>query len=125
MSKNAEQKKLEIIDVIHQYVNNGVIDMSKLRNEHPSVYSSLPYYFGGVEGMLTELNLVKVEKSKNKVTLKNRLAYDYLTNLREKYTLEQIATMYGVTRALINQQYQALDIAIKTDKLISEKSNKN
>lgn len=112
-----DDKKQQIIDSIMEYANNGVVNISEFRKENPKLYAALPYYFGGINSLLDELGLVKVQKSqqKNKVTLRNRLAYDMLVELRKNYTLEQIANKYDVSRALINQLYQALDLSIKVE----------
>jgi DNA-directed RNA polymerase sigma subunit (sigma70/sigma32) len=59
-------------------------------------------------------------KLNNKVTLRNRLAYDFLKELRSKHTLAEISQIYGVSRALINQQYQALETAIKAEEIESK-----
>lgn len=110
-------KKQQIIDTIKQYTENQIFDIATFRKENPKLYASLPYYFGGVNSLLEELGLVKVQKSqqKNKVTLRNRLAYDMLVELRKDNTLEQIANKYDVSRASINQLYQALELSIKVD----------
>lgn len=122
---STESKKQEITTAIMKYVNCSVFDISKFRQENPKLYATLPYYFGGIDNMLSQLNLVKVQKSqvKNKVTFRNRLAYDYLKQLREKHTFEEIAIMYGVSRALINQQLQALELIIKIEEI--EQKNKD
>ena len=115
MSSN--NKKQQIIDVIMKYTENGIFDITEFRKNNPKLYAALPYYFGGVNSLLEELDLVKVQKSqqKNRVTLRNRLAYDMLVELRKSNTLEQIATKYDVSRASINQLYQALELSIKVD----------
>ena len=110
-------KKDEIINIVMQYVDDGVLNITKFRKERPKTYAALPYYFGGINSLVEQLGLVKVQKSqqKNKVTLRNHLAYDMLIELRKTNTLEQIAAKYNVSRALVNQLYQALDLAIKID----------
>lgn len=112
-----DDKKQQIIDTVMQYVDNGVLDVSKFRKANPKTYAALPYYFGGINSLIDQLGLIKVQKSqqKNKVTLRNRLAYDMIVELRKTNTLEQIANKYDVSRALINQLYQALDLSIKID----------
>lgn len=112
-----DDKKQQIINSVMQYVDNGVFDVSEFRKVNPKLYAALPYYFGGINSLLDQLGLVKVQKSqqKNKVTLRNRLAYDMLVELRKTQTLEQIANKYDVSRALINQLYQALDLSIKIE----------
>lgn len=113
-----QKKKDEIKEVILKYVKDGVLDISKFRKENKSIYSTISYYYGSINNMLDELNLIKVQKIKNKsnVTFRNRLAYDMLCELRKEHTMEQIAKMYGVSRALVNQLHQSLDIAIKKEK---------
>lgn len=115
MSK--DNKKQEIQQKISKYVKSGVLDITTFRNDNPSLYATIPYYFGGINKMLDELGLIKVQKvhGKNNATFRNKLAYDKLAELRKDHTLEEIAKMYGVTRALVNQLYQSLDVAIKID----------
>lgn len=112
-------KKDEIIEVVNKYTENNVLDITRFRKENPKLYAALPYYFGGINGLVEQLGVVKIQKSqqKNKVTLRNRLAYDMLVELRKSNTLEQIASNYGVSRALINQLYQALDLSIKAEEV--------
>lgn len=121
MSK--ENKKQKIIESVNEFVKNGVIDMTKFRNDYPSIYATLPYYFGGVNKMLDELGLVKIQRSpqKNKMTLRNRLAYDMLVELRKTNTLEQIAARYDVSRALVNQLHKALESSIDTNETDKQK----
>jgi len=118
-----ESKKEQLTQEINKYVESNIFDISKFRLEKPKLYATLPYYFGGIDNMLTQLGLVKIQKSqsKHKVTFRNRLAYDYLKQLRESYTLEQIAAKYGCSRSLINQQFQALEITIKVEELQNDK----
>jgi hypothetical protein len=112
-----EDKKQEIKSIVMNYATNGIFDITKFREENSKIYATIPYYFGSIDKMLTEFDLIKVQKTKNKVTIRNRLAYDHLKELRKKYTLEQIAKQYGVSRALINQQYQALELTIKVEEI--------
>jgi predicted DNA-binding protein YlxM (UPF0122 family) len=100
------------------YTKDRVFDVSLFRKENPKVYATIPYYFGTIDSVLDELGVVKTQKqAKNKVTLRNRLAYDHLQQLRKDYTMEQIAQMYNVSRALINQQIQALELLIGIEKV--------
>ena len=124
MSNN--QKKQQIIETVKEYTETGIFDITTFRKENPKLYASLPYYFGGINSLLDELGLVKIQKSqqKNKVTLRNRLAYDMLVELRKTNTLEQIATKYDVSRASINQLYQALELSIKAEN-VKEMLNMN
>lgn len=124
MSK--EKKKQELKLIINKYVNNNVLDITTFRLENPKLYTSIPYYFGTVTKMLDELGLIKIQKTagKNNLTFRNRLAYDRISELRKDHTLEEIANMYGVTRALVNQLFQALDVSIKLNKYETEKGNK-
>jgi truncated hemoglobin YjbI len=112
-----DDKKHEIKSVIMKYATNNIFDITKFREENSKIYATIPYYFGSIDKMLEEFGLIKVQKTKNKVTLRNKLAYDYLKELREKHTLEEIAKKYGVSRALINQQYQALELTIKVEEI--------
>jgi truncated hemoglobin YjbI len=120
-----EDKKQEIKNVVMKYAANNIFDITKFREENSKIYATIPYYFGSIDKMLDEFGLIRIQKSKNKVTFRNRLAYDYLKELREKHTLEEIANMYGVTRALINQQYQALELTIKVEQIEQEKLSQN
>ncbi len=116
MSK--QDKKQEIKSRIMDYTKDRVFDVSLFRKENPKVYATIPYYFGTIDSVLDELGVVKTQKqAKNKVTLRNRLAYDHLQQLRKDYTMEQIAQMYNVSRALINQQIQALELLIGIEKV--------
>ena len=112
-------KKELIIQTIKKYSQDGVLDVSSFRNNEPKLYASIPYYFGSVDKMLKDLNLTKLQNGaySNKMTLRNKLAYEYLVKLRKNYTLEEIADKYNVSRALINQQYQALEIMAKKEKI--------
>lgn len=116
---NANFKKQQIIDTVKNYTDNNILDITKFRQENPKLYASLPYYFGGINGLLDELGLVRVQKSKqkNKVTLRNRLAYDMISELRKNNTYEQIAERYGVSRASVSQLFQALDLSIKSEEI--------
>ena len=89
-----DDKKREIKSVIMKYATNNIFDITKFREENSKIYATIPYYFGSIDKMLEEFGLIKVQKTKNKVTLRNKLAYDYLKELREKYTLEEIATKF-------------------------------
>jgi hypothetical protein len=117
-----ENKKNEIKNLVMQYTNDKIFDISKFREENSKVYATIPYYFGSIDKMLHDFGLIKIQKSKlnNKVTLRNRLAYDFLKELRSKHTLAEISQIYGVSRALINQQYQALETAIKAEEIESK-----
>ena len=115
----------EIKETVMKYSKNNVLDISEFRKENPKMYATIPYYFGTIDTMLNELGLVKTQKqAKNKMTLRNRLAYDYLQLLREQYTMEEIANKYNVSRALINQQIQALELLIGVEKVKEQLENK-
>ena len=115
----------EIKETVMKYSKNNVLDISEFRKENPKMYATIPYYFGTIDTMLNELGLVKTQKqAKNKMTLRNRLAYDYLQLLREQYTMEEIANKYNVSRALINQQIQALELLIGVEKVKEKLENK-
>lgn len=115
----AANKKQEIINLVQKYTDNNIFDIKEFRKQHPKVYSSIPYYFGGINALLEELGVVKVQKSQqsNNVTLRNRLAYDMLVELRKDNTFENIANKYGVSRASVSQLFQALELSIKVDKI--------
>jgi hypothetical protein len=115
-----EQKKNEIKEVMKRYQDeHGNVDLTKLRLEEPKVYRKIPYYFKSIDNALAEFNGVAAVSpipnkggSINRLTLRNQLAWDMLKELREKHTLEEISSRYGVSRAHVNQLYQALSKSI-------------
>lgn len=107
-------KKQTLYELMKKYVDqNNCIDISTFRRENPNEYSLLPHYFGGINQAIEYFGWVKISKVKSKngekLTLRNKLAYDMLKKLREDNTLESIANKYGVTRPAINQLYKALE----------------
>lgn len=124
--KNTKQSRQdEIKETIMKYAENNVLNISEFRKNNPKMYATIPYYFGTIDSLLNEMGLVKTQKqAKNKVTLRNRLAYDHLLYLRSKYTMEEIAETYNVSRALINQQIQALELLIGVENVKEKLENK-
>ncbi len=110
-------KKRQLTKKIMQYVENNEIDLSKFRQENPSDYSRIAYYFGSINNMLKELQVTRTQFSDNKMTFRDRLAYDFLNILRKHYTLDEIAKEYHVTKSLVNQLYQNLEFKIKSEKV--------
>ena len=89
--------------------------ISEFRKDNASDYAKIAYYFGSINNMLKELKLIKINSSStNKMTLRDSLAYDLLVILKNHYTLEEIAEKYGVTKALVNQLSQSLEISVRT-----------
>lgn len=111
MEDKRDQKKAEIIQSMKRFADeNGNIDLTRLRQEMPKVYSRIPYYFGNVDKALIEAQGGASGAPVNRLTLRNQLAYDHIKFLREdkRLTLEEIGNHYGVTRAHVNQLYQSL-----------------
>ncbi|AEO93825.1 gp580 [Bacillus phage G] len=119
MSKNAkhELRRQEILEVMGKYKDEfGNIDLSRLRKEDNKTYNKISYYFGSIDEALIACGSQNTEEERgadkgapvNRKTLRNELAFDMLTQLREKYTLEEIAQSYGCSRAHVNQLFQSL-----------------
>jgi coproporphyrinogen III oxidase-like Fe-S oxidoreductase len=110
-------KKIELRKEMEPYVDDHrCIDISKFRKENPKIYALLPHYYGSVSEAIEENGWVKVGRREGQTpTLKNQLAYEMLKELREKQgvTLQKIAEKHGVSRAAINQLYQALKSTIE------------
>lgn len=131
-SERHEEKKMEIIEFMKQYKDeNGNVDLSRLRKEEPKVYAKIPYYFGSIDQAVIELLTDSSEEIKlsakgatiNRKTMRNQLAFDMLNILREKYTLEEIGKMYGVSRAHVNQLYQSLAKSLGVTKENKKENN--
>ena len=107
-------KKEHIIKSMEAYVDaNNRIDITKFRLENSSDYSLLSHYFGSVNAAIESCGWIKLQKSKSStkgstMILRDKLAYDMLSNLRKKHTFEEIAQMYNVTKPAISQLYKAL-----------------
>lgn len=112
-------KKQEIIDLVKEYTTDNIFDITRFRKDHPKLYSSISYYFGSINSLLEELQVVKIQKAQqsNRVTLRNRLAYEMLVELRKTHTYESIAQKYNVSRSSISQLFQALELSIKVEDL--------
>jgi FAD synthase len=111
-----KNKKHILTQNIMKYVSNGnEFNISEFRKDNASDYAKIAYYFGSINNMLKELKLIKINSSStNKMTLRDSLAYDLLVILKNHYTLEEIAEKYGVTKALVNQLSQSLEISVRT-----------
>ena len=111
-----KNKKHILTQNIMKYVSNGnEFNISEFRKNNASDYAKIAYYFGSINNMLKELKLIKINSSStNKMTLRDSLAYDLLVILKNHYTLEEIAEKYGVTKALVNQLSQSLEISVRT-----------
>lgn len=111
-------KKQNLANLIIDNSNNGEIDLSQFRKNYPSEYATISYYFGNINSMLEELKLTKITKFNNKnAILRDKLAYSMLILLRKNYTLQEISEMYGVTKPLINQLMNSLDVKLKSEEL--------
>jgi hypothetical protein len=115
-----ETKKQNILMVAKKYISkDGKANMGEFRKEHPNLYSLLNYYFGGVNGLISELENAKPDESHKKSSgrgcplngqsVRNELAFDMLLLLRKNHTLNEIGEMYGVSRAHIHQLLQTMD----------------
>ena len=111
-------KKETLSNFILKHSDNGKINLTEFRKNFPSEYASIAHYFGNINSMLNELNLIKITKHNNDhVILRDKLAFEMLKQLRKNYTLEEIGKIYGVTKPLINQLYNNLEIKIKSEKI--------
>ncbi len=112
---SAKTKKEQLVELMEEYVNGNIIDISKFRNENPNDYALLSHYFGSVNEAIEKNGWVKIQRrgKQGTVTLRNKLAYDMLKQMREHHTLEEIAQKYGVTRPGVNQLYKALESSIE------------
>lgn len=121
-----KNKKHILTQKIMEYVSNGnEFNISEFRKNNASDYAKIAYYFGSINNMLNELKLIKISSSStNKMTLRDSLAYDLLVILKNHYTLEEIAEKYGVTKALVNQLYQSLEINVRMTEVKKLLNNK-
>ena len=121
-----DKKKKEMLEkLMKNYVDrNGCMDITKFRTDNPNEYALLPHYFGGVNQAIEQSGWIKMVKSKtktgNRVRLRDLLAYDRLTQLRQVETLQQTADRYGVTRPAINQLFKVLQAAIEQGEVVVE-----
>ena len=113
-----DKRKEYLSNTILKNSNNGKINLTEFRKNFPSEYANIAYYFGNINSMLSELNLIKITKHNNeRVILRDKLAFEMLKQLRKNYTLEEIGKMYGVTKPLINQLFNNLEIKIRSEKI--------
>lgn len=113
-------KKNMIKEKMEEYVDsNNCIDITAFRKENPSEYALLPHYFGGVNQAIEEFGWIKIQKNKtesgSKVTLKNRLAYEAIKEMKKNHTFEEIGNMMGVSRMAVSQLYRVLEAEIKKE----------
>lgn len=109
----ANNKKEELIKLMSKYVDEDkCFDVTSFRQDYSSEYSLVPHYFGGINKAIDELGWVKVIKRNGKngetVTFKDILACKMLDQLREQYTLDEIAGQFGVTKSLVRQLHLSL-----------------
>lgn len=111
-------KKQNLANLIINNSNNGEINLSQFRKNYPSEYATISYYFGNINSILEELKLTKITKFNNKnAILRDKLAYSMLVLLRKNYTLQEISEMYGVTKPLVNQLMNSLNVKLKSEEL--------
>lgn len=108
-------KKQELYELLKTYVDkDNCIDIDAFRKDHPREYRLLNYHFGGVSKMAEFFGWIKLSGTKKTeqqvplATVRDRLAYEKLTELRRNSSLEKIGQTYGVSRAAINQLHTAL-----------------
>ena len=113
-----DKRKEYLSNTILKNSNNGKINLTEFRKNFPSEYANIAYYFGNINSMLSELNLTKITKHNNeRVILRDKLAFEMLKQLRRNYTLEEIGKMYNVTKPLVNQLFNSLEIKIRSEKI--------
>ena len=113
-----DKRKEYLSNTILKNSNNGKINLTEFRKNFPSEYASIAYYFGNINSMLSELNLTKITKHNNeRVIFRDKLAFEMLKQLRKNYTLEEIGKMYNVTKPLVNQLFNSLEIKIRSEKI--------
>lgn len=127
MNRNSkEDPKTEIRRVAETYRNeNGVINLSKLRNEQLNIYSKISYHFGSINGFLADMENYKNPNVDNKdfvVTrevIRNRLTWDRLQELRDKngdnMTFDEIGLMYGKSKVYMARLYKDLESVFASD----------
>lgn len=121
ITNKKDDKKEELVKLMSQYVDEDkCFDVTQFRQDHSSEYSLLPHYFGGVNKAIDELGWVKVIKRTGKngetATFKDVLAYKMLEQLRDEYTLDEIAKQFGVTKSLVRQLHLSLKKVIDIEK---------
>lgn len=113
-----QQRRNEIIEVAETYRDSkGNIDLSKLRNEKPKVYSKIPYYFNNIDEFLVNMNSDRSEDnnaagtSLNRAVVRNELAFDMLKYLRyeKKMSLDEIGKKYDVSKMYISRLFRDLE----------------
>ena len=113
-----DKRKECLSNTILQNSNNGKINLTEFRKNFPSEYASIAYYFGNINSMLSEINITKITKHNNeRVIRRDKLAFEMWKRLRKNYTLEEIGKMYNVTKPLVNQLFNSLEIKIRSEKI--------
>lgn len=127
MNKNIKpDPKVEIRRVAETYRNeNGVIDLSKLRNEQSNIYSKISYHFGTINGFLADMENYKNPSAQpanfvvTREAIRNRLTWDRLKELRDKngdnMTFDEIGLMYGKSKVYMARLYKDLESIFATD----------
>lgn len=117
MSRSREAVKIGIKAAAEQHRDiHGNVDLTKLRNENPSVYAKISYYFDNIENFLIDMGDFKLDTyTISRSAIRNRLAYDWLKSLREDDDMkwEEIGLMYSKSKAYMNRLYNSLGKAFE------------
>jgi truncated hemoglobin YjbI len=110
-------KREQLRELMKKYVDeNNTFDATTFRRENPNEYALLSHYFGGINNAVERFGWIKVVKNKSEKgdapILRDQLALNMLKLLRQKRTLDQIGSDFGVTRAAISQLYKSLEKSV-------------
>lgn len=69
--------KDKLINLLKEFSQNGIIDISSFRVANPKEYNKLNYHFGDTDKAIKEAGLVKTSYN-NHMSVREALAYDFL-----------------------------------------------
>ena len=117
-------KKETIIEHAKGLAVDGKLNMTMLRKEYRSFYMKIASVFDSVDdfknmmkpiecyheryGVAPVRNIDTYSPQINAVSLRNKIAYEKLMELRTHYTFEEIAEKYNVSRQAIHSLVESL-----------------
>ena len=99
----------ELVGLMRSRAREGVLDVGAFRRESPREYGRLSACFGSVGAALKAAGLVKKDA---RASLTQRLAHDFLDQLRQEHTLKEIGDRYGVSRMAVCKLQEELREAV-------------
>lgn len=108
-----------------QYVKDGKLNLTELRIDDTSLYTRICSLFESIDDFKKTIEPIEcfydkranyVAKKKDSIhiptlqtrSLRNQLAFEKLSDLRQSYTFEQVAEKYSVSKQAVQQLFDNL-----------------